>query len=146
MPAAGSIFAGWSGACSGTGTCALAVTAATTVTAMFNRTPVAAAPSPLATEPGNPSVTLLAANATGVTFRFAWTAGADATAYRYLLGFDDGSGPQQGTTTGLSVNVSVPYHASGAASAGFVCLHSVNAAGLLSAGVSCSGLAVPARP
>ena len=37
-PAAGSTFAGWSGACSGTGSCTLTVTAATTVTATFNTT------------------------------------------------------------------------------------------------------------
>ena len=34
-PAAGSSFAGWSGACSGTGTCAVTVDAATSVTATF---------------------------------------------------------------------------------------------------------------
>ena len=35
-PAAGSTFAGWSGACSGTGTCAVSMTAARSVTATFN--------------------------------------------------------------------------------------------------------------
>jgi hypothetical protein len=37
-PAAGSTFAGWSGACSGTGTCAVAMSAARSVTATFNAT------------------------------------------------------------------------------------------------------------
>jgi Fe-S cluster biogenesis protein NfuA len=37
-PATGSTFAGWSGACSGTGSCAITVNAATTVTATFNTT------------------------------------------------------------------------------------------------------------
>jgi len=37
---AGSVFAGWSGACSGTGACAVTVNAATTVTATFNPAPV----------------------------------------------------------------------------------------------------------
>ena len=35
-PAAGSAFAGWSGACSGTGSCTVAMTAARSVTAAFN--------------------------------------------------------------------------------------------------------------
>jgi hypothetical protein len=35
-PAAGSVFAGWSGACSGTGTCTVAMSAARSVTATFN--------------------------------------------------------------------------------------------------------------
>ena len=34
-PAAGSVFAGWSGACTGTGTCTVAMTAARSVTAAF---------------------------------------------------------------------------------------------------------------
>jgi uncharacterized repeat protein (TIGR02543 family) len=37
-PAAGSVFAGWTGACSGTGTCTLAVTQALAVGATFTRT------------------------------------------------------------------------------------------------------------
>ena len=41
-PAAGSTFAGWSGACSGTGTCTVTVNAATSVTATFNLLPVTA--------------------------------------------------------------------------------------------------------
>ncbi|UCG98459.1 MAG: InlB B-repeat-containing protein, partial [Burkholderiales bacterium] len=35
-PATGSSFAGWSGACSGAGTCTVSMTAARTVTATFN--------------------------------------------------------------------------------------------------------------
>jgi hypothetical protein len=38
--ASGSTFAGWSGACSGTGTCSVSLTAAKTVTATFNKKPV----------------------------------------------------------------------------------------------------------
>jgi subtilisin family serine protease len=37
-PAAGNVFAGWSGACTGTGTCAVTVDAAKAVTATFTRT------------------------------------------------------------------------------------------------------------
>jgi uncharacterized repeat protein (TIGR02543 family) len=36
VPAAGSVFAGWSGACSGTGVCAVAMSAAQNVTATFS--------------------------------------------------------------------------------------------------------------
>jgi hypothetical protein len=43
-PAAGSTFAGWSGACSGTGVCAIPISAGTTVTANFS---AAAAPASL---------------------------------------------------------------------------------------------------
>ena len=39
-PAAGSAFAGWSGACTGTGPCTVTVNTATSVTAAFNLTPV----------------------------------------------------------------------------------------------------------
>ena len=39
-PSTGSTFAGWSGACSGTGTCAVTVNAATSVTATFTTMPV----------------------------------------------------------------------------------------------------------
>src|SRR4030095_5918505 len=37
-PAAGSTFAGWSGACSGTGSCTVTMSAARSVTATFNAT------------------------------------------------------------------------------------------------------------
>ena len=39
-PAAGSTFGGWSGACTGTGSCVVTMTAARAVTATFNATPV----------------------------------------------------------------------------------------------------------
>ncbi len=39
-PATGSTFAGWSGACSGTGSCTVAMSAARSVTATFNAAPV----------------------------------------------------------------------------------------------------------
>ncbi len=44
-PAVGSVFTGWSGACSGTGPCTLALAAAATVTATFSP-PAATAPPP----------------------------------------------------------------------------------------------------
>ncbi len=42
----GSTFAGWSGACSGTGTCALTMDAAKSVTATFNANPIVLPPPP----------------------------------------------------------------------------------------------------
>jgi hypothetical protein len=143
-PANGTTFAGWSGACSGIGTCAVTVNTATSVIATFNVTSTAPSSPPGA--PGNPSVTQVAADTAGVTFRFAWTAGTGATSYRYTVVYSDGSAMQQGTVTSLSVQLKVPYHASGAASSGYVCIGSVNAAGQASADVSCAGLMMPARP
>ena len=138
-PAPGSAFTGWSAPCSGTGTCAVTVKAATTVTATF--TVADSEPEP----PGAPGVTQLSADATGVTFAFTWTAGAGATSYRAMAAFNDGSALQQGTVTGLSLQLKLPYHSSGAASNGFVCIQSANAIGQTSADQSCAGLTVPAR-
>ena len=138
-PAAGSSFAGWSGACSGTGTCALTVNVATTVTASFN------AAANLSGDPGTPNVVQGAADASAVTFTVTWAPGTGATSYRYSAGFNDGSGAQQGTVTTTSMQLRVPYHTSGTASSGFVCVQSVNSAGP-SAGQSCASLLVPAPP
>jgi hypothetical protein len=141
-PAFGSSFAGWTGACSGTGSCAIAVNAAATATATFNLS----APSTPPDAPGNPDVIQLSADASGVTFAFLWTVATGATSYRYAIAFNDGSASQQGTVTGLSLQLKVPYHPSGDASAAFVCIQSVNAVGQTSADSSCAGLTVPARP
>lgn len=51
-PASGSVFAGWSGACTGTGTCSVTMDAAKTVTATFNTTP-AGSPTITAAKPAN---------------------------------------------------------------------------------------------
>ena len=139
-PAAGSTFAGWSGACSGTGTCAVTVSAATTVTATFNLT---AAPSTPPGAPGNPSVTRISTDAIGATFAFAWAAGSGATSYAYTVAFSDGSWSQPGTVTTPSFQLRIPYHASGAAVTGYICVKSVNAAG--QSGLSCNSVPVPAR-
>ena len=140
-PAAGSTFAGWSGACSGTGSCALTVTAATTVTATFNLAAAATSTAPGA--PGNPSVTRLSTDTIGATFAFAWAAGSGATSYAYTVAFSDGSWSQQSTVTTSSFQLRIPYHASGAAVAGYICVKSVNAAG--QSGLSCNSVPVPAR-
>jgi hypothetical protein len=120
----------------------------TSATASFTITapppPVPAVP-PAA--PGSPTVSQVGADTTGVTFAITWGAASGASSYRYTAAFADGSAAQQGSVTGLlSVQLRMPYHASGAAFSGFVCLGSVGSTGLPSLDQSCSGLSVPARP
>jgi hypothetical protein len=118
-------------------------TAASSTTASST---TAAASSTLPAAPGNPSVTTRAVDATGVTFDITWSAAAGATSYRYVAGFGDGSAGQQGTVTGLlTFQLRMPYHASGAAIDGFVCVRSANAAGQSSADHACAAVPVPAR-
>jgi hypothetical protein len=95
--------------------------------------------------PGSLSVTPLGADAAGVTFAIAWGAASGATSYSYGAAFTDGSAVQQGTITGfLSFQLRMPYHVSGAASGGIICLWSINAAGQQSTDQSCAALTVPA--
>lgn len=107
--------------------------------------PTAPAPLPgLPGTPGNPSVTLLGTDASGASFNVTWGAATGATSYRYTAGFVDGTASQQGTVAGLlSLQLRMPYHASGAAASGFVCLLAVNAAGQ-STDQACSSFSVPA--
>src|SRR5262249_49882202 len=121
-------------------TCVVTVSAPMTVTATFNVTSTA---SPGA--PGIPSVTQVAANGSGVTFKFAWTAGTGATSYRYADAYSDGSAMQQGSVTGLSVQLKMPYRGNKTARSASVCIQSVNAAGQTS-GKSCASFTVPAPP
>jgi hypothetical protein len=141
--AAGSAFAGWGGACSGTTACTVVVNAATAVSATFNAGSTSQSPPGT---PESPSVTQIAADASGVTFAIAWSAGSGATSYRYVAGFSDGSASQQGTVTSASFQLRMPYHASGGAASGFVCIQSVSAAGVASVDQSCGGFSVAARP
>jgi len=97
--------------------------------------------------PGHPSLTQVGTDANGVTFNVAWTAGTGSTSYRYAAALMDGSAFQQGSVNGmLSFQLRMPYHPSGAATGGFVCVTSVNAAGQQSADQSCNAVSVPARP
>jgi hypothetical protein len=235
VAASGSTFAGWSGACGGTGACTLTMSSATTVTATFNTSQVAApapilsglspssavaggsgltltvngtgfvasstvrwngvartttfvsatqlraaitaadlatvgpvvvtvttpapgggisgsltftvaAPATAPATPSNPTMSQLSADATGVTFAISWTAVPGAASYRYVAGFGDGSAGQQGTVTSPSLQLRMPYHASGTASTGFVCIRAVSAAGVQSADYACSPVPVPAPP
>ncbi len=131
-------------ACSGTGTCAVTVNAATTVTANFSL--AAPPPSDPPDAPGYPTGVQLGADASGVTFAFAWAAGTGATSYQYTIAFTDGTAAQQGTVTGLSLQLTLPYHSSGAASNGFICIQSVNAAGQPAPPCPCGAVLLPARP
>ena len=149
-PASGSVFAGWGGACSGTAACTVTVNAATTVTATFNRStqsaPVPPGSSSGTASPSNPSVRQVAADAGGVTFAVTWGAVNGAAAYRWAAAFNDGSGAQQNTAAAPSLQLRMPYHSSGAAAGGFVCVASANGAGQPSSANACSPVPVPARP
>jgi hypothetical protein len=124
----------------------------TSASKSFSVTATPAAPAPPAPStppatPASPRVTQSAGDATGVTYTIGWGAASGAASYRYVAGFSDGTAGQQGTVTGLlSLQLRMPYHASGAAFNGFVCLRAVSAAGLQSLDQACSGLSVPARP
>jgi hypothetical protein len=89
---------------------------------------------------------MVTVDASGATFDVAWSAGSGAASYRYVAAFSDGSAAQRGSVTGLlSFQLRMPYHATGAAWGGFVCLQSVGTTGLQSVDQACSGLSVPAR-
>ena len=94
--------------------CAVTVNTATGVTATFKVGPPSTPPA----TPGFPSVTQLAADASGVTFAIVWTAASGAASYRYAAAFNDETAAQQGTVTAPSLQLRMPYHATGAAGAG----------------------------
>ena len=91
-------------------------------------------------------MTQLAADASGVTFAIAWAPAGGATSYGYAAAFTDGTAAQQGTVTAPSLQLRMPYHVSGAAFSGFVCIRSIGATGLQSTDQSCNAVPVPARP
>ena len=93
--------------------------------------------------PGHPTVVQTGTDATGVTFAITFTAGLGATSYSYSGGGATG-GVVQGTTTALAFALRVLYPANGAASTGWVCVRSVNAAGTSLDG-ACNAVPVPAR-
>ena len=110
--------------------------------------PTAPPSSPTAppAEAGSPSVTQLVADAGGVTFAIAWAPVGGAASYGYVAAFTDGSALQQGTVTAPSLQLRMPYHVSGAATGGVVCIRSISATGQQSTDQSCAGISVPARP
>jgi hypothetical protein len=70
-PASGSTFSGWSGACSGTGACVVALNAAASATATFTLNPVTPPPPP-PPPTGAPSITLTLAG-DGVVIASDWS-------------------------------------------------------------------------
>jgi Divergent InlB B-repeat domain len=134
----GSTFAGWSGGCAGTGPRTVTLTGNLAVTAKFDTV----AP-PVPPPAGNPTVTQVSTDATGVTFLVTWTARAGTTTYRYSAAFQDGSASRRGTVRGsLSLRLRMPYHRSGSAFDAFVCITPARR----SQEQSCSRFTVPARP
>ncbi|GAB4217035.1 MAG: hypothetical protein Fur007_18270 [Rhodoferax sp.] len=95
-PASGSSFAGWSGACSGTGTCAVTMSAAQNVTATFSRT-VPSAPTnvTVTTQPGRAIIAFTVPTDPGASAITGYTASCSAA----------GQTTRTGTSTGSPITV-----------------------------------------
>jgi hypothetical protein len=105
--------------------------------------------------PPTPTALMVSApklQAAGMVFTVTWKSEPDQPGnvpvplYRWSAGFNDGSGPLQGSVAAPVLMLTMPYHTSGAATTGFVCVLSEDAAGNLSPGVTCTNLAIPAKP
>jgi hypothetical protein len=97
--------------------------------------------------PVSPRAALAGLDAEGAVFTVSWSAVTGATSYRYEAGYHDVSlGTRRGAAPGSPLSVRLPYHPSGGAVEGFVCLRSVNAIGQVSASQACASLPVPVRP
>ena len=105
-------------------------------------------PNPAApASPTNPNVVLMSTDSSAAIFNVSWNAVSGATAYWYGAAYGDGSSRQQGNITGtLALQMRVPYHSSGASVVGYICVRSINAAGVQSTDQACNGYTVPARP
>lgn len=103
-------------------------------------------PSPAALKVGSPSL-----EAAEALFSVTWESVLDLPAnvpvsiYRWTAGFSDGSGPRQGAVDGTTLLLRMPYRESGQTT-GFVCVLAEDAAGNVSAGVTCATLVIPAKP
>ena len=106
-------------------------------------TPPPSTPPPA---PATAPITPGARSSIGVAVKVAWDPPPGATSFSYTSAFTDGSSSQQGSVSGPSLQLQMPYHASGAAFGAFVCVRSVNAAGQQSTDQSCNAFQVPARP
>jgi len=106
-PASGSTFAGWSGACTGTGGCSVTMSASRTVTATFNSTALTlrfTSPAAGATVRGTTTVTLAASGGTGDTYRVSIAGSVIYTGTAASFGWDttavaDGSRTLAATVT-----------------------------------------------
>jgi hypothetical protein len=114
-----------------------------------------AAAQPDAIPPPTPTALTVSAprlQPSGMVFTVTWETAPDQPGnvpvpmYRWSAGFNDGSGPLQGSVASPVLMLSMPYHASGTATTGFVCVLAEDAAGNLSPGVTCTNLAIPAKP
>ena len=111
-----------------------------TTTGQTNPPPPSSTPPDV---PGSPSATEVTPDASGVTASIVWSPGSNATSYTYLAGFSDGTASQQGSVGSAALSLRMPYHASGAAASAWICVQSVNAAGV-SADQACGTFTVPA--
>jgi hypothetical protein len=97
----GSTFAGWSGACSGTGSCTLTMNSNKSVTATFNRT----APS------GSLSCASVTSNS--ITLNYSFQNGTNVSLFRsskFLVNLGSGNNSGNYTNSGLSRNVTYTYY------------------------------------
>lgn len=115
--------------------------------AQGSRSPVSATLSFLySTPPVQPAgltVSAPQAGATDVRYTVTWTALTGLT-YRWSAGFNDGTGAQAGSAAAPPVTVTLPYHTSGQAAGGFVCVRAVKNG--IEGPQACAPLAVPAAP
>jgi hypothetical protein len=104
-------------------------------------TPATAQPGP----PGTLTIALKSVGATGVTYDVTWTPGTGATGYHLTAGFSD-SGVKVDTLTTAPrlLGMVMPYHLSGLANTGFLCVQS-QAGALTSVDSACAPLLVPAK-
>jgi hypothetical protein len=100
-PSSGSTFAGWSGDCSGTGSCTLTMNSNKSVTANFNQ---AAASGTLSCN---------SATSSSITLGYSYNNGSSVSLFRgstLLTTFGSGNGSGNYTDTGLSSNTSYTYY------------------------------------
>jgi hypothetical protein len=145
----GSSFSGWSGACSGTAhNCNVTMSGAQAVTASFalggDTLPP---PAPTGLSLGAPT-----ANPSNATFATSWSISLDPPSntavptYTWTASFNDTTGSSSGSVGTNALTLTMPYHATGAATAGSFCVRAVDAATNVSVGQTCSGFTVPASP
>jgi hypothetical protein len=84
-----------------------------------------------AAQPASLAVSPPVTDATGATFTVTWPGGG---MYNWVAGYGDGTVSRQGVSSSPAA-VNLPYHPSGAAMVGYVCVST-----------ACAGLPVPAKP
>jgi hypothetical protein len=113
--------------------------------------PVTEDTTPPAT-PAELSAELIDTDEDGATFALGWTEALDEPAAlpvaRYIVtyGFTDGSVDGEDEATATSADVFFPYHGSGDAASGYVCVAAVDGAENISIDSACATVLVPAAP